>query len=308
MSENNTKIEYFTVPDFHFDGGRRQDVMVAYRSFNSSSTLGTVLIPTCFGGRINKTLNFTSGALKDHNDCVNSQYALLTQHLGIRSLEAVVGFSMGGQQAYYWAVMHGSGTNPFVKRAIIICGSAKTSGLNYAFLEGPSSALIASCDYDQGRYRLNDIKPINGLRAFGRAYAAWVPSAEWFRQELWRKSGARDLHEWLHPPIGSSSYEKWDPEDLLVKVRMWQAGDVGAVVGNGDYRSALEGITANVLLMPGSTDQYFSVDDSRTEVKFLRDGTIEPIPSIWGHMAGGGANPVDVEWMDAKIAQFMARL
>ena len=157
---------------------------------------------------------------------------------------------MGGQQAYYWAVMHGTGDSPFVKRAVVVCGSARTSGINYAFLEGPTSALITSYDYDQGRYKQNGIKPTQGLRAFGRVYAAWVPSAEWFRQELWRSSGAQSLHEWLHPPIGWMSYEKWDPEDLIVMVRMWQAGNVGDVAGDGDYKKALSAVTARVLVMP----------------------------------------------------------
>jgi len=51
---------------------------------------------------------------------------------------------MGGQQAYYWAVMHGSGDEPFLKNAVVICGSAKTAGINYAFLEGPISSLETS--------------------------------------------------------------------------------------------------------------------------------------------------------------------
>ena len=212
---------------------------------------------------------------------------------------------MGAQQAYYWAVMHGSGTSPFLKHAVVICGSAKTSGLNYAFLEGPTSALIASRDYDQGRYRQNGIEAVEGLRAFGRAYAAWVPSAEWFRQELWRESGAKSLHEWLHPPMGEDSNEKWDPEDLLVAARMWQAGTVGAATGNGDYQEALRGVTAKVLLMPSSSDQYFAAEDSKNEVKLLQYGIFHPIPTIWGHMAGGGANPVDVKFMDGKISAFL---
>lgn len=212
---------------------------------------------------------------------------------------------MGGQQAYYWAVMHGTGTSPFVKRSVVICGSAKTSGLNYAFLEGPTSALIASHDYDQGRYRQNGVKATQGLRAFGRVYAAWVPSAEWFRKELWRESGAKSLQEWLHPPVGMSSYEKWDPEDLIVKARMWQAGDVGSVAGNGDYKEALKSVTAKVLLMPSKTDQYFRHEDSEIEVTMLQDGLLDPIPSIWGHMAGGGANPADVSWMDERISAFL---
>lgn len=210
---------------------------------------------------------------------------------------------MGGQQAYYWAAMHGCGSNPFLKRAVVICGSAKTSGHNYAFLEGPTSALIASQDYDEGRYKEKGVKPVKGLRAFGRAYAAWLTSAEWFRQELWREVGSKSLHDWLYP--AESSHESWDPEDFLVLARMWQAGDIGAVAGDGDYKVALEQITAKVLVMPCITDQYFAAEDGENEVKYLRNGVYDPIPSIWGHIAGGGANPADVKWMDEKISSFM---
>jgi homoserine O-acetyltransferase len=63
-----------------------------------------------------------------YQDCINSQHKLVTEHLGLKNLDAVIGFSMGGQQAYYWAVMHGSGPEPFVKNVVVICGSAKTSG------------------------------------------------------------------------------------------------------------------------------------------------------------------------------------
>jgi homoserine acetyltransferase len=213
---------------------------------------------------------------------------------------------MGGQQAYYWAVMHGSGPSPFLKHAVVICGSAKTSDFNYAFLEGPIAALTASRDYDQGRYRKNGVKPVEGLRAFGRAFAAWVPSHAWFRQELWRESGAKSLQEWLNPPIGKDSNEDWDPEDLLVMARMWQFGDVVTVAGNGDYKEALRGITSKVLVMPSSTDQYFLAEEAENEVKILQNGVFAPIPSIWGHMAGGGENPVDVKWMDEKISAFLA--
>jgi homoserine O-acetyltransferase len=240
-----------------------------------------------------------------YQDCINAQYALVTQHLGLTSLEAVIGFSMGGQQAYYWAVMHGSGADPFVKNTVVICGSAKTSGHNYAFLEGPISALEISADYDEGRYRHSGVKPTKGLRAFGRAYAAWLASAEWFRQELWSKFGAKSLKDWLYPEEGKGPFESWDAEDLLVLARMWQAGDVGAVGGEGDYRKALEGVTARVLVMPGQTDQYFDWKDGEKEVEYLKNGTFAPIPSIWGHIAGGGANELDVKWMDGKIAEFL---
>lgn len=67
MSSNANAIEYFEIPDFQFTAGTRKNIKVAYRSFNPSSQKGAVLIPTCFGGRIDTTLNFTSGALKDYH-------------------------------------------------------------------------------------------------------------------------------------------------------------------------------------------------------------------------------------------------
>lgn len=67
MSSDNETIEYFNIPDFQFAAGARKKITVAYRSINPSSKKGAVLIPTCYGGRINTTLNFTSGALKDYH-------------------------------------------------------------------------------------------------------------------------------------------------------------------------------------------------------------------------------------------------
>ena len=57
----------FELSDFKFASGAKRQIKIAYQSFNPTSSKGTVLIPTCFGGRIKTTLNFTSGALKDYH-------------------------------------------------------------------------------------------------------------------------------------------------------------------------------------------------------------------------------------------------
>jgi len=76
----------------------------------------------------------------------------------------------------------------------------------------------------------------------------------------------------------------------------------------GDLESALKGIKAKVLLMPCETDQYFRPYVSEREAKSLEDVTVEIIPSIWGHIGGGGANPKDVDWMDHRIKLFLRGL
>jgi hypothetical protein len=93
------------------------------------------------------------------------------------------------------------------------------------------------------------VEPTQGLSAFGRAYAAWLASPGRFRQNLWKQFGAASLKDWLHPPEGTAVFESWDAEDLIAMARMRQAGDIGTVAGAGDYRKALEGITARVLVM-----------------------------------------------------------
>ena len=290
-----TGVEFYTIPTFTFASGTTlHDVKVAYRSFNPDSKKGTVLIPTCYGGRVNTTLNFTTppnDCLKDYHvvvvamlgngessspsnkkmfptpgqlrysDCIRSQYLLLTTHLHVSSLAAVIGFSMGAQQTYHWAVMYPD----FVKRAVPICGSARTAPHNYAFLEGPIAALTNSMDYlawreVQGKLvrgedvgpKLREVKPEKGLRAFGRAYNAWLTSTFWFREKWWGKRegglGFDDVEGFI--VNGSEEgFVTWDAEDLLVLARMWQLGDVGQVVPQADEANPEDAITAQMKKM-----------------------------------------------------------
>lgn len=362
---DSTGVEYYEIPSLKFSNETTlHDVKVAYRSVNASSTAGTVLIPTCFAGIVNSTLTWTTsptdalakyhvvvvamlgngesaspsnksmfpqpGELR-YQDQINAQHSLLTEHLGIKELEAVIGFSMGGQQAYHWAVMYPD----FMKRVISICSSARTSPHNYAFLEGPISALVNSIDYvalqamkqkaaqgeDVGPH-LKELKAKRGLRAFGRAYGAWLTSTHWFRQQLWGKVegglGAASVEDWMI--MREAGYLAWDADDLLVLARMWQMGDIGTVIpgeaemsqlggrpGDGNkLHKALESIKAKVLLLPAESDQYFPPEDSQIEVKHIKNGRCEPIPTIWGHTAGGGLNPKDHQWLNEKIKGFMA--
>jgi homoserine acetyltransferase len=356
-----TGIQTHTIPDFKFSNGTTlHHVRVAYRSINPTSKAGTILIPTCFGGRINTTLTFTGptpvnalakyhvivaamlgngessspsntasfpspGELR-YEDVINAHYHLLTEGLRVDSLEAVVGFSMGAQQAYYWGVLYPN----FVKRIVPICGSARTSGHSYAFVEGPIIALTNSIDYiawkqaktmkadsEQVFSNLAELWPVKGLQGFARAYAAWLTSAEWFDQGLWRSAEIESVEEWIK--VEEEDNLSWDADDLLVLARMWQMGDIGSLVakeelsqlggrqGNDEkLKEALGSIQARVLLMPCWSDQYFRPGANEEEVKYLKHGKLAVIKSVWGHIAGGGGNPEDVTFMNREIEEFMA--
>lgn len=217
--------------------------------------------------------------------------------------------------------MHGSDPEPFVKNIVCICTSAKTSGHNIAMLEGPICSLENAHDYKTYRKKIEEgvdpkealekYKPVDGLRNFGRAYSAWLTSAEWFDQDLWKQMGSESLRDFICPwerNGGAGRFEGWGPDDLLVLAQQWQAGDIGSVAegdAKGDYKKALSAIQAKVLLMPSKTDQYFRWEASKQELGHLKDGWFAPIETVWGHIAGGGANKADADFMDERIGQLM---
>lgn len=65
----------------------------------------------------------------DYYDNIRAQ-RLLVEHLGVTHVAAVLGFSMGAQQTYQWAVQCPDLVDDNSK-VIPICGSARTSPHNY---------------------------------------------------------------------------------------------------------------------------------------------------------------------------------
>jgi homoserine acetyltransferase len=94
--------------------------------------------------------------------------------------------------ADYWALMKPE----YVSSIVVICGSAKTSDHNYAFLEGPTSALLNASDFPAYREDKTQ-KPLQGLTALGKVWAPWLFSAEWFREKNFEKMGHKDFAAYL---------------------------------------------------------------------------------------------------------------
>jgi homoserine O-acetyltransferase len=117
-------------------------------------------------------------------DDVAAQHRLLTEELGVRRLALVVGFSMGAQQAYQWAVSHPD----IVNRIAVACGTGRTSSHNAVFLEGVRAALTADAAWMDGEYKA---PPSRGLRALARVYAGWGFSQDFYKNESIVSSGSR---------------------------------------------------------------------------------------------------------------------
>jgi homoserine O-acetyltransferase len=192
-------------------------------------------------------------------------------HLGVTHVRAVAGFSM-----------------------------AKTHPHGVVRLESAIRALTTDPAFAGGRYTA---PPSHGLAAWSAHWAAWVWSQEWWRRELYKSQGAT-VDEVIAARVARDAVR--DANNLLTQARAWQRHDVGGTPGfGGDHEKALAAIKARVLYMPCETDLYFPVGDAKYESQFLKHATFTPIPSLWGHSAGGGGNAADAAFINERIAAFL---
>ena len=124
-------------------------------------------------------------------DNIYCQHKLITEKFNIKKIALVTGWSMAGCQSYQWAAQYPD----MVKAILPFCASSKTSIHNRVFLEGIKAALIADINWNNGKYKK---QPIAGLKAFGRVYAGWAFSQEFYREKLFKKIGYNKVEDLLN--------------------------------------------------------------------------------------------------------------
>ncbi len=234
-------------------------------------------------------------------DNVAAVHELLTKELKITHLRAIIGFSMGTQQAFQWAVSYPT----FADRIVGTSGTAKNYPHGVVRLEGQIAALTADEAFKNGDYTA---PPKKGLEAFGTVWTGWLFSQEWWRKELWRTySPPGTTFEQVLNGFRTDFIPGADANDLILQMRTWETHDVGTTPGfGGDVEKALRSIKVPILYMPSETDLYFPVGDARYEAAFIPGVTLLPIPSLWGHTAGAASNPADAKFLNENIGKFLA--
>jgi len=266
-----------------------------------------VVVPNLFGNGLSSS---PSHATEPQNgerwpyftivDNVKVQYRLLTEVLGITSLELACGWSMGGLQAFQWASYYPE----MVKRLVVLCGGAKCSPHNQVFIEGVRATLTTDPAFQNGVFVR---RPERALRAMGRNYAAMAMSQTFYRRELWRTAGFSSLEDFLIMSW-EANFLKRDANNMLTHLWAWQNANIADNEKyKGDFNAALRAITAKALLMPGATDMYFQVEDNRLEAEQMPNARLLPIPSEWGHRAGlPSANVEDAVFITKAIQDLLA--
>lgn len=232
------------------------------------------------------------------SDDVRAQHRLVTEEFGIEELQLVLGWSMGAQQTYEWAVRYPE----MVNRAAPIGGTARNPVISRLLVDALTDAIKSDPNWDDGYY--TDPEAVRrGLKRHARIWAIMGASDALYREEAWRDAGFSSLNDFMH-----AFWDEWflpmDPNDLLCMAWKWRNADVSRIA-DGDLEQALNRIEATTYVMPFEQDMFFTVESCRQEERMIPDSELRPIPTPWGHFGMLGLDPSDKEFIEETIRELL---
>ena len=206
-------------------------------------------------------------------DMVRAQ-GMLLDRLGIDTLFAVVGGSMGGMQVLQWAASYPER----VFAAVPIACATRHSAQNIAFHEVGRQAIMADPEWRGGRYHLEGSNPRRGL-AVARmgAHITYLSDAA-----LHRKFG-RKFQDRENPTFsfdadfevesylrhqGITFVERFDANSYLYLTRAMDYFDLAADAG-GALANAFKGPPTRICVISFTSDWLFPTTESRATVHAL---------------------------------------
>ncbi len=255
---------------------------------NRFFVIGVNNLGSCFGSTGPMHVNPDTGRVYGADfpvvtveDWVDAQARLLDA-LGIRTLAAVMGGSLGGMQALSWTLRHPDR----VRHAAVIASAPNLNAENIAFNEVARRAIVTDPDFHGGHFYQHGVVPKRGLRIarmIGHiTYLSDDVMNAKFGRELRRAVGeATDSYRYTTQDIefqiesylryqGDKFSEYFDANTYLLITRALDYFDPARAHG-GDLARALAAATARFLLVSFTTDWRFSPARSREMVKALLD-------------------------------------
>ena len=281
--------------------------------------IGVNNLGSCFGSTGPMQLNPDTGQIYGADfpvvtvqDWVNAQARLLDA-LGIQTLAAVMGGSLGGMQALGWTLQYPDR----VRHAVVVASAPNLTAENIAFNEVARRAIVTDPDFNGGHYARLGVLPKRGLRIarmighitylsddvmnekFGRqlrsqalaAAVAALPAASLAPTRASYKYTTQDVEFEIESYLryqGDKFAEYFDANTYLLITRALDYFDPASAFG-GDLSAALAQAKAKFLLVSFTTDWRFSPARSREIVKALldnqRDVSYAEIDAPHGHDA-----------------------
>jgi homoserine O-acetyltransferase/O-succinyltransferase len=245
--------------------------------------IGVNNLGSCFGSTGPMHINPDSGQVYGADfpvvtveDWVDAQARLLDA-LGIQTLAAVMGGSLGGMQALSWTLQYPSR----VRHCIGVATAPNLTAENIAFNEVARRAIATDPDFHGGHFYQHGVIPKRGLRI-----ARMVGHITYLSDDVMNEKFGRQLREGVDLKYstqevefqiesylryqGDKFAEYFDANTYLLITRALDYFDPAKKFG-GDLSKALANATAKYLLISFTTDWRFAPARSREVVKALLD-------------------------------------
>ena len=243
-------------------------------------------------------------------DWVNAQARLLDA-LGIKTLAAVMGGSLGGMQTLSWALQYPDR----VRHAVVVASAPNLTAENIAFNEVARRAIVTDPDFHGGHYLREGTLPRRGLRIARMIGHITYLSDDVMNAKFGRSLKPRDLAAGLqdgNPQSGAAGGYRYTTQDVEFQIESYlrYQGDKfsdyfdantyllitraldyfdPALDHGGSLNAALARATAKFLLISFTTDWRFAPARSREMVKALlenrREVSYAEIDAPHGHDA-----------------------
>jgi homoserine O-acetyltransferase len=303
------------------DGEVLQDCRVGYRTFGTlnAERSNAVLFPTWFGGTSGDYVEYGyigPGLFADTSeyfviaidafgngvssspsnseaqpgeefpdirigDMVDAQYRVLTESLDIRHLHAVIGISMGGMQAFDWAVRYPG----FMDKIVSAVGTPRQTSYDILLWNAQLEAIenLADDDYEN-TVRL--VASIDNLATFTPGYVA-------------KNTAPAAFEEYLQQSV--ESIRRRGLEDRVPQLRAMILHDIFAQSG-GSMQTAVDIIEADMLIIVSPGDHMVNPIPSREFAEVAGAEFLE-LPGECGHIAVACAK----DEMNAAVLGFLKK-
>ena len=206
-------------------------------------------------------------------DMVRAQ-AMLVEALGIETLFAVIGGSMGGMQVLQWAADYPDK----LFSAVCIAAAARHSAQNIAFHEVGRAAIMADPDWRGGAYEVQGVRPEKGL-AVARMAAHITYLSEQALQRKFGRELQRDGLSWGFDADfqvesylrhqGTSFVDRFDANSYLYITRALDYFDLAAGYGGVLAEAFRKARAVRFCVLSFSSDWLYATSESRDVVRAL---------------------------------------
>ena len=274
---------------------------------NRFFVIGINNLGSCFGSTGPMHVNPDTGRIYGADfpvvtveDWVNAQARLLDA-LGIETLAAVMGGSLGGMQALSWTLQYPNR----VRHAVVVASAPNLTAENIAFNEVARRAIVTDPDFYEGHFYAHGTVPKRGLRIARMIGHITYLSDDVMNEKFGRQliSASKDVtqRDYFYSTLeaefqiegylryqGDKFAEYFDANTYLLITRALDYFDPARTF-EGDLSRALARATCKFLLVSFTTDWRFAPKRSREIVKALldnrRDVSYAEIDAPHGHDA-----------------------